>query len=382
MLVGVDASRVTRAQRTGTENYSLHVLRHLLTLDQDNTYRLYLSAPLPDDLLPRNPHTTTRLIRLPRLWTQLGLSREMFTSPPDVLFVPSHVLPLVTPRKSVVVVYDVGHRVFPRAHAMAERLYLEWSVRRHVRIATRLLTISEASKRDLVRLYAADPARIDVAYPAVEAHFRPANTDEIASVRRRYGLGERYVLHLGTIKPRKNLPRLIRAFARAHLPADTQLALGGMTTYGGRAVEEAIVAAGLEHQVRRLAYVPEVDLAALYSGAACVAIVSLYEGFGMPALEALACGAPLLVSNRGSLPEIAADAAVGVDALDVDSIATGLARLLGDAPLRADLQARGPRRAAGFDWSSAAHVTRRALERAFHSDAGTRVPSQQRSAAS
>jgi glycosyltransferase involved in cell wall biosynthesis len=382
VLVGVDASRVTRAQRTGTENYSLHLLRHLLALDHDNAYRLYVSSPLPNGLLPRGPHTTARLIRLPRLWTHLGLSREMLIGPPDLLFVPSHVLPLVTPPKSVVVVYDVGHRVFPRAHALAERLYLEWSVRRHVRIATRLLTISEATRRDLVRLYGADPSRIDIAYPAVEARFRPATPDDIARVRDRHGLSEPYVLHLGTIKPRKNLPRLIRAFGRARLPGNTQLALGGMTTYGGQAVEEAIVAAGLERRVRRLTYVPDEDLPALFSGAACVAVVSLYEGFGMPALEALACGAPLLVSNRGALPEIAADAAVIADAVDVESIAMGLTRLVGDESLRAELRERGPRRAASFDWSSAAQVTRRALEQAFQSDARRHVPSRPRSVAS
>jgi glycosyltransferase involved in cell wall biosynthesis len=306
----------------------------------------------------------------------------MLTSPPDVLFVPSHVLPLVSPGKSVVVVYDVGHRVFPRAHALAERLYLEWSIRRHVRIATRLLTISETSKQDLVRLYRADPARVDVAYPAVDARFRPVSAEEIERVRRRHGLTDRYVLHLGTIKPRKNLPRLIQAFARADLPAATQLALGGMTTYGGEAVERAIVASGLTDRVKRLAYVPDEDLPALFGGAACVAIVSLYEGFGMPALEALACGAPLLVSNRGSLPEIAGDAAVVVDALSVPSIASGLERLIRDSRLGEDLRARGPRRAASFDWSSAARVTLESLERAFRPRAGRPSPSPPRSAAS
>lgn len=382
MLIGVDASRVTRPLRTGTENYSLHVLRALLALDRDNDYRLYLSTDLPDGLLPLNPRIATRVIRLPRLWTQLGLSREMLTSPPEVLFVPSHVLPLVTPSRSVVVVYDVGHRFFPRAQALGERLYLEWSIRRHVRIAARLLTISEASKRDLVRLYRADPSRIDVAYPAVEARFTPASADEVERVRQRHGLGERYVLHLGTIKPRKNLPRLIHAFAQAHLPNDTQLALGGMTTYGGDAVEEAIRSRRLDDRVKRLAYVPDEDLPALFSGAACVAIVSLYEGFGMPALEALACGAPLLVSNRGSLPEIAGGAAVVVDALDTASIAQGLERIVNEPTLRDQLAMLGPRRAASFDWQSAAHVTRRALELAYRAGTDTRVLSPPRSAAS
>jgi len=269
VIVGVDASRITRRRRTGTENYSLHVLSGLLALDTDNFYRLYLSEPLPDGLLPIAPQTTTKIIRLPRLWTQVGLSREMLADPPDVLFVPSHVLPLITPRRSVVVVYDVGHRFFPRAHGRLEWLYAEWSIRRHVRIATRLLTISETSKRDLVRLYRADPGRIVVAYPAVDARFRPANPAEVQRVRSRYGLSDRYVLHVGTIKPRKNLPRLVRAFAEADLPRDTQLVLGGMTTFGGSAVEQAIRETRLGTRLVRLAYVADQDLPGLYGGAAC-----------------------------------------------------------------------------------------------------------------
>ena len=372
MLIGVDASRVTRSRRTGTENYSLNVLRELLARDERNAYRLYLSEPLPDGLLPLRPRTTTRVIRLPRLWTQLGLSTEMLVSPPDVLFVPSHVLPMVTPARSVVVIYDVGHRFFPRAHGVLEWLYVEWAIRRHVRIATRLLTISETSKRDLLRLYGADPARVDVAYPAVDVRFKPAPRAEVDRVRARYGLHSRYVLHLGTIKPRKNLPRLIRAFSDASLPSDAQLVLGGMTTTGARGVARAIAENGLEDRVRRLTYVPGDDLSALYSGAACVAIVSLYEGFGMPALEALACGAPLVASNRGSLPEIVGNAGILVDPLDVTSIADGLTRAV-HQPSLAEI---GPARAAEFTWSAAARITRAALEQTFRSGAGTppRVP--------
>src|SRR3954454_2869174 len=165
------------------------------------------------------------------------------------------------------------------------------------------------------------------------------------------------------MKPRKNLPRLIEAFARADLPADTQLALGGMTTFGGEAVERAIADFGLGARVKRLAYVPDADLPALYSGASTVAIVSLYEGFGMPALEALACGAALVASNRGSLPESVGDADVIVDPPDVAAIAPGLALAVGDASLAERLRARGPRRAAGFTWSAAARVTLDVLQR-------------------
>jgi glycosyltransferase involved in cell wall biosynthesis len=371
VLIGVDASRVTRPHRTGTENYSLRVLRELLAEDQRNAYRLYLSQPLAVGLLPIGPRTSTRLIRLPRLWTQLGLSTEMLISPPDVLFVPSHVLPLVTPTRSVVVVYDVGHRFFPRAHTVPEWLYVEWAIRRHVRTATRLITISEASKRDLARLYGANPDSIAVAYPAVEDRFTPATAEAVRQVRTRYGLAERYILHLGTIKPRKNLPRLVRAFAQASLPPDTQLALGGMTTFGGTAIEQAIKETGLGQRVRRLAYIPDADLPALYSGAAGVAIVSLYEGFGMPALEALACGTPLVAGNRGSLPEIVGEAGIIVDPLDVASISRGLERVVGEPALREVLRQAGPRRAAHFDWATTARVTRQVLEQAYRPGADT-----------
>jgi glycosyltransferase involved in cell wall biosynthesis len=378
VLVGVDASRVTRRRRTGTENYSLHVLRELLARDQRNAYRLYLSRPLPAALLPYGPRTSTRVIRLPRLWTQLGLSQEMLLGPPDVLFVPSHVLPLVNAPRSVVVVYDVGHRFFPRAHQPLEWLYAEWSVRRHVRIATRLLTISQSSKRDLVRLYGADPSRIDVAYPAVEDRFRPVSADEIKRVRELHHLPRDYVLHVGTIKRRKNLPRLIAAFARARLPLGTELVLAGASAVGADDVDTAIHNARLGKRVRRLAYVPDVHLPALYSGALCVAIVSLYEGFGMPALEAMACGAPLVASTGGSLPEIVGAAGALVDPLDVTSISRGLERAVQDRTLGAE----GVARAAQFTWPAAADVTRRVLEQAFRTVENTRPRSPRQSAAS
>jgi glycosyltransferase involved in cell wall biosynthesis len=363
VLIGVDASRVTRSRRTGTENYSLHVLRELLRQDTRNRYRLYLRVPLPDSLLPLSERTETRVIRLPRLWTHVGLSREMLLAPPDVLFVPSHVLPIFRPARSVVVVYDVGHRFFPRAHRVGEWLYVEWAIRRHVRVANALITISEASKRDLVRLYGADPERIAVAYPAVDECFRPQGRAEIERARAKYRLPGRYVLHVGTVKPRKNLPRLVRAFATSGLPPDTYLVLAGRVGFGAAGLHRAVVEANIGERVRVLSYVDGGDLPGLYSGAACVAMPSLHEGFGMPALEALACGAPVVASGRSSLPEFVGDAGVLVDPLDITSIAAGLRRVLADTRLADDLRAAGPTRAQQFTWARTGRVTLDVLER-------------------
>jgi glycosyltransferase involved in cell wall biosynthesis len=365
MLVGVDASRITRPNRTGTENYTLHVLRALLRRDEStNDYRLYFSTPPSPGLLPDRANLDTRVIRLPRLWTQVGLSREMLLLPPDVLFIPTHVLPLVHPRRTVVVVYDVGHRFFPRAHRVAEWLYLEWAIRRHVRLASELLTISESSKQDLVRLYGADPNRLHVAYPAVDERFPPLDVPAVEAARAKYGLPRRYVLHLGTVKPRKNLARLIQAFARARLSDDVGLVLAGQMGAGAQMLRQIASQAGVGDRLRLVSYVADADLPALYSGATAVALVSLYEGFGIPALEALACGAPLVVSWHGSLPEVAGGAAVQVNPLDVDAIARGLKQVVKDQALADSLRRQGPERAHAFTWSAAADVTRMAIERA------------------
>ncbi len=364
VLIGVDASRVTRARLTGTETYSLQVLRALLPLDQRNDYRLYLSQPLSRDLLPARDRVDRRVIRMPRLWTHLGLSREMLRAPCDVLFVPSHVIPLVHPRRTVVVVYDVGHRFFPQAHRLAERVYLEAAIRWHVRVATQIVTISADTRRDLVRLFGADPRRVSVAYPAVDGHFRPPPAAAVAEVRRRYGLPERYVLHVGTLKPRKNVPRLVRAFAAAELPPDVGLVLAGMATHGAADLREALDASGVRQRVQTLAYVDLADLPALYGGATCTAVVSLHEGFGMPALEALACGAPTVVSDRGSLPEVVQSAGLLVDPFSVPSIAAGLTRLVTDGALAGRLRGAGLARARAFTWDGAAAVTLAALDRA------------------
>ncbi|MBI2755236.1 MAG: glycosyltransferase family 4 protein [Chloroflexi bacterium] len=362
MRIGVDASRLTRSRPTGTENYSRHVVEEVLRRPRDPElrYRLYFNEPPSPGLAAAALADEVRSLPLPRLWTHLALGREMALDPPDVLWVPSHVLPIVHPRRSVAVVYDVGHRYFPRAHRLAEWVYVEWAIRRHVREASAILTISHASRRDILRLYGrygATPQRVVVAYPAVDEAFQPANPVRLAEVRRRYALPARYVLALGTIKPRKNLPRLVRAFARARLGNDVGLAIGGGTSFGSRDVERAIEETRLQDRVHRLSYVEYEDLPALYSGAACVAIPSLHEGFGIPALEALACGAPVLASNRSALPEIVGQAGLQVDPLSLDSIAEGLRRILLDDTLARSLREAGPVRARVFTWAEAGRVT-------------------------
>ncbi len=355
--IAIDASRTTRAQRTGTENYALKLINALLTLDKTHHFSLYFrDAPSPD-LFPASERVRQQMIPFPRVWTHLRFAAELFRSRPDVIFVPAHSLPLIFPGRAVVTIHDLGYRHFPAAHPFWERLYLDLSTRYSARRATIVLADSEATRRDLSVAYGIDPAKIRVVYPGVEALTR-ADEAAIVAVRAKYGLPERYILFLGTVQPRKNLTRLITAYQgwRAAHPDDL-LALVLVGRRGWLSENIPLAAPG----VIVTGYAADEDVAALYSGALALAFPSLYEGFGFPVLEAMRCGTPVLCSNTSSLPELAGEAALLVDPLDVAAIESGLTRLIGDAELRAELVQRGYRQAERFTWEAAAEATLAAL---------------------
>ena len=369
MLIGIDASRAVIAKRTGTEVYSLHLIRHLLRLGADHRFRLYFNTPPSPGLFPDLLYCQHRMLPFPRLWTHLRLSFEMLRHPPDVLFVPSHVLPFLHPARSVVTVHDVGYRHYPQAHTAAQRRYLEWSTRYHVHQATYLLVDSAATREDLVAFYGADPARITVAYLGVAPHFQPVREAEhLVAARLKYGVAEPYILYVGTLQPRKNLSRLIQAVARLSDIHSVQLVLAGKKGWLYDDILAQAQRLGIAGQVRFTGFVDEADLAALYSGAALFAMPSLYEGFCMPVLEAMACGTPVICSNVSSLPEVAGDAALTFDPHDVDAMAAAMARALGDRPLRAELVRRGLEQAARFTWQRCARQVLDVLESVYKND--------------
>jgi glycosyltransferase involved in cell wall biosynthesis len=294
----------------------------------------------------------------------------MVRHPPDLLFVPAHVLPPVRPRYTLVTVHDLGYLTFPKAHPPAQRRYLDLTTRWNARVATHVLADSQATRADLVRAYAVDPEKVSVVYPGYDRTLQPVTDPQaLARVRQRYGIPGDYVLFLGRIQPRKNLKRLIRAFkpvAEAY-PALT-LVLAGPTGWLADPIREAVETLGLEDRVRFTGYVDAADKAALLSGARLFAYPSLYEGFGFPVLEAQACHTPVLVSDNASLPEVGGDAALYVCALDADDIAQGLLRLLADAELRRALVARGEANLHRFSWQKAARQVQDVIETLLHEE--------------
>jgi glycosyltransferase involved in cell wall biosynthesis len=370
MNVGIDASRAAMSQPTGTEHYSWRLINALLRLPHKNRYRLYLRERPPDGHFFDAPHAEQVVMPFPRLWTHVRLSAEVLFRPPDVLFVPAHVLPLVHPRNSVVTVMDLGHRHYPEAHPWRDRLYLEWSTRRNAHRASRIIAISGATRDDLIRSYGTDPAKITVIYPGIDEEIaREEDPGRLSEVRTCYGLPDSYLLYIGTLHPRKNLVRVIHAFGRmlSEWPPESglppALVLAGKKGWHYDRIFAEARDLGLENHVIFLGYVPQDFLLPLLSGARAFVFPSLFEGFGFPVLEAMACQVPVVTSRASCLPEVAGDAALLVDPHDEAALARAMTRVSVDSDLRSVLIERGIRRVREFTWERCAGETMAVLEK-------------------
>ena len=361
--IGIDASRVDTGHRTGTEQYSAQLLEALGELDRRNRYTLYSNGRTKPRLrLPSN--FRSRRIPFPRLWTHARLALEMATRPPDVLFVPAHVVPLAHPR-TVVTIHDLGYRAFPEAHPPLARRYLDWSTRWSAAVARRVIVPSAATARDLIAACGTPPERIAIIPHGYHPRFRPLDRAEVDAGLARLGIAPPYLLFVGTLQPRKNLARVLAAFERLVAGGwPGRLVLVGQQGWLSDPLFAAIARpdSPAHGRIHLTGYLADADLPIVYNGAVGLVFPSLYEGFGLPALEALACGTPVLTSDTTSLPEVVGDAALLVDPLDTETIATGMARLVQDGAYRAELRERGLVRAKGFTWRRAAEGTLAVLE--------------------
>jgi glycosyltransferase involved in cell wall biosynthesis len=359
MLIGIDASRTTVSHPTGTEVYSRRLVEALLAQESSHRFRLYFRDIPPADAFPG---AEIRAIPFPRLWTHLRLSWEMARRPPDALFVPAHVLPLVHPRASLVTIHDLGYLHFPEAHPWRQRLYLDLSTRWSARAATHVLAISEATKSDLVTRYGIPSGKITVAHHGRDKGLAPVRDPaQIEAAKARHGIAGDYILYLGTLQPRKNLSGLVEAFAS--LRSETTLVLAGRHGWLYDDLFSQVGRLGLEGRISFPGYIPDGDKAALLSGALAFVFPSLYEGFGLPVLEAQACGCPVITSSTSSLPEVAGDGALLVDPIDTDAIANAMRRVAADPALRQTLVERGFVNVHRFSWTISAQTVLSVIER-------------------
>jgi glycosyltransferase involved in cell wall biosynthesis len=260
--------------------------------------------------------------------------------------------------KRVVTFHDVTFFRMPERYPPARRLYFRTMTRLSARVADAIIVPSTTVRDDTAAVLSAPMKKLHVVYEAAAARYRPIPADEAGSVARRYGIEGPYVLSVGSLEPGKNRARLIRAVRDARdAGVDVTLAVAGQPAWRHEAEHDLADQVGIGDRVRWLGYVPPDDLPALYSGAAVFAFPSLYEGFGLPVLEAMACGTPVLTSDVSATAEVAGDAALLVNPRSVTAISEGLRRLLEDDALRAQLRARGLARAAEFSWRRAAEET-------------------------
>ncbi len=380
MRVVIDARPGVSAGMTGIGFYTRHLIERLPRVDPETSYvAWYLNARavLRPWRRPRffrpSPNLRERWTPFPATWFErlsqrYELPRVEWLVRFDVLFAPNFIPPPTARPRLVLTVHDLAFARYPEATPMATKRWLT-RLDRALRGAAEVIAVSEATRRDLLERYPVPAERVTVIPHGVDAGvFRPPTEDDVARVRARYGLDGPYLLFVGGIEPRKNLPALVRAFAR--LGGDPRLVIAGSSVPWNPEGLEALqpVLDALPDDVRRritfTGYVSEANKVALYGGARGLVMPSLYEGFGLPVLEAMACGTPVLTSNVSALPEVAGQAALLVDPGDEEAIADGMRRLLEEEALRSSLAEAGRARAAGFDWDETARRTAAVLRRA------------------
>ncbi|MFH1085470.1 MAG: glycosyltransferase family 1 protein [Chloroflexota bacterium] len=362
MRIAIDYTAAVR-QRAGIGRYTRSLVGALADLDRANRYVLFSAGRDPErrawpaNFCLRPLPLTDRHLAI--LWQRLRLPlpAEWITGRVDILHSPDFVLPPVWRARTVLTVHDLSFVRYPEYFTLALRNYLMTSVPRAVQRADLILADSLSTCDDLMALLGVPAERIAVLYPGVDARFTPQRDPAaLARTLARCGLRQPYILGLGTLQPRKNFPRLIRAYAalRGQRAIPHQLVIGGGPGWLEDEVHAAIAELGLGESVRLIGFVDDADLPDLYRAADVFAFPSLYEGFGIPVLEAMACGTPVVTSNVSSLPEVAGDAALLVPPEDVDALADALWRLIDDAALRNDLILRGFQQVKRFSWQRAA----------------------------
>ncbi len=364
LRIGIDATPIP-PRRVGAGNYIFNLVDGLARVDSGNQYWVFAKR---EHILEWNIRQAnfrfldcaSRMRPLRVAWEQSILPVLVRRYRLDVLHSPHYTTPVLNGSKSVVTFCDMIFYLYPQVHTLGKRLLFRWFMRRSARRARRIITISQSSAKDIARILHVPDRRIVPVSLGVGDTYRPVRSDrQLSEVCAHYRLEpHRYILYVGVLEPRKNIPRLLEAYALLWKAGIRQhLAIVGRHGWNCEDIFRAIASLGIENQVVFTGYVPEQHLPVLYSAARAFVYPSLYEGFGLPVLEAMACGTPVVTSCTSSMPEVVGDAGVLINPESHEDIAAGIRRLLEDPDLECWLREAGPARAALFTWERTASQT-------------------------
>ncbi|MDO8513420.1 MAG: glycosyltransferase family 1 protein [bacterium] len=363
MLIGIDASRALRPIKTGTEWYSIEIIRHLVKLDQKNNYILYSNKPPEAPLLDLPNNVSWRVMPFTKGWTLVRLSWEMLTKSPDILFIPAHTLPLFTPKKSVVMVHDLGFIHNPKLYPARQKIYHKFVINYVKNHATHIITPTKFTKQDLIQTFNIPSTKITPIWHGYDKNlYRPRPNTGHASAQY-----SPYIFYIGRLETKKNIVNLIKAFIlfRAQNPTQTtKLVLAGKPSHGYDKIKEEIKTAGsLQQDIIELGYLSEDQVPIYMSNAELFAFPTSFEGFGMPIIQAMACGCPVLASNNTCIPEITGNAAILINPDNPQGIADGMTEILTEKKTQNDLIEKGLKQAEKFSWENSAQKTLEVIEK-------------------
>jgi glycosyltransferase involved in cell wall biosynthesis len=364
MKICVDLSAGVHG-RAGIGRYAVELLSGLVATDLENQYTLFYNRPEDAQVPAALQHLPARTISSSaKYWRFRTLLAHLFHRPQellsgsvDVFHATSNLLPNLSQTGTVFTLHDLIFQLHPATHTRLNRWFLSLMMPIFLRKADHIIAVSNTTASDAVHLYNLNQDKMSVIYEGITPHFQPVTDDrQQQQIRIQYALPQRFIFFVGTLEPRKNLPNLIRAFAAAKLD-EVKLVIAGKRGWMYQPIFDLVQELGLEQDVQFVGFIPDEDLPALYSLAEAFVFPSLYEGFGLPVLEAMACGTPVITSNISSLPEVTGDAALLIDPSNVQEMSLAIGRLVKDASLRQELGQRGLCQASQFSWRRAAEET-------------------------
>ncbi len=373
MLIGIDGNEANQGKRVGIGQFAFNVIRELEAIDKNNSYLVYLSQPPLADLPPEREGWRYKVFGPSKLWTQFALPLKLFTQKEkfDVFYSPSHYAPRFSPFPTVISIMDLWHHRHPEQFAKKDLYQLTAWESYSVKRAKRIVTISEFSKSEIVKFYKYPPERITVAYPGFDKFILSDTEEKLVKIKAKYGIAGDYLFYLGTLQPKKNLKGLIEAFslvAKEQIPsnkksAGVKLVIAGKKGWLYEEIFKKVETLGLQKEVIFTGFIDEDEKGYLLKGSSAFILPSFYEGLGIPVLEAMSLGVPVIVSREASLPEAGGQAAIYCDPYSIEDMARAIRETVNlKKSQRDEIIKKGLIQAKKFSWENCARQVLTALE--------------------